>query len=257
MWEIISKSKKKGGLGVKDIFNMNISLLCKCWRRLENEDGLWQDIIKAKYLKGRLISSVKHIRDDSPTWTDLLKIRMVYLRGRRIHTRNGKKTLLWEDSWIIGKSICNEHPVLYDLCKNKQVTVQEMWTRNGRLNFSRWLPPSLFEDWMRIVEMTFSFNFEARDDFVSCSWSRKKIFTTKCVYNHLSSAGENNNFNHIWKSKLSYKIKIFTWLLEKGDILTKDNMIRRKWIGYPSCRFCDQLESIDHLFFQCPVAKCV
>ena len=161
---------------MKDIFNMNISLLCKCWRRLENEDGLWQDIIKAKYLKGRLISSVKHIRDDSPTWTDLLKIRMVYLRGRRIHTRNGKKTLFWEDSWIMGKSICNEHPVLYDLCKNKQVTVQEMWTRNGRLNFSRWLPPSLFEDWMRIVEMTFSFNFEARDDFVSCSWSRKKIF---------------------------------------------------------------------------------
>ena len=95
MWEIICKSKKKGGLGVKDIFNMNISLLCKCWQRLENEDGLWQDIIKAKYLKGRLISSVKHIRDDSPTWTDLLKIRMVYLRGRRIHTRNGKKTLFW------------------------------------------------------------------------------------------------------------------------------------------------------------------
>ena len=90
-WEIICGSKKKGGLGVKDIYNMNISLLCKWWWRLESEDGLWQDIIKAKYLKGRPISSVKHRLDDFPIWSDLLKIRMVYLKGRQIHTRNGKK----------------------------------------------------------------------------------------------------------------------------------------------------------------------
>lgn len=44
-WEIICKSKKKGGLGIKDIRKMNISLLCKWWWRLDTEKGIWQDLI--------------------------------------------------------------------------------------------------------------------------------------------------------------------------------------------------------------------
>jgi hypothetical protein len=49
-WEIICKSKKKGGLGIEDLKRMNISLLCKWWWKLEKEDGLWQQIIRHKYL---------------------------------------------------------------------------------------------------------------------------------------------------------------------------------------------------------------
>jgi hypothetical protein len=63
-WQIICKSKKKGGLGVKDIRKTNISLLCKCkWRwKLETERGLWQEIIKlAKYLQSEGVSVVKLI----------------------------------------------------------------------------------------------------------------------------------------------------------------------------------------------------
>jgi hypothetical protein len=44
----ICKSKKKWGLGIKDLRKMNASLLTKWWWKLEKEDGLWQDIIQAK-----------------------------------------------------------------------------------------------------------------------------------------------------------------------------------------------------------------
>jgi hypothetical protein len=48
---MICRYKSKSGLGVKDLRNMNISLLCK-WRcRLEMRDGLWSKIVKAKYLR--------------------------------------------------------------------------------------------------------------------------------------------------------------------------------------------------------------
>jgi hypothetical protein len=47
----ICKHKKKGGLGIKDIRKMNLSLLCKWWWKSDNEEGLWQDITKFKYLK--------------------------------------------------------------------------------------------------------------------------------------------------------------------------------------------------------------
>ena len=31
------------------------------------------------------------------------------------------------------------------------------------------------------------------------------------------------------EEEVSYKIKNFTWLIEKGVVLTKDNMVKRKW----------------------------
>ena len=117
--------------------------------------------------------------------------------------------------------------------------------------------PLLFEEWMALLEKVFSYNFENQEDIVLWKWCSKKTFTTKSVYDHLSEEGNTNTFSHIWKTRIPYKIKIFTWLLEKGVVLTKNNMVKRKWTGDPSCVFCDQVETINHLFFQCPVAKCV
>jgi hypothetical protein len=53
--EIICKSKKKGGLRIKDLKRLNITLLCKWWWKLEKEDGLWQQIVKFKYLRNSSI----------------------------------------------------------------------------------------------------------------------------------------------------------------------------------------------------------
>ena len=44
-------------------------------------------------------------------------------------------------------------------------------------------------------------------------------------------------------------------LVENNAILTKDNSIRRHWVGDPTCYFCHDNETIDHLFFQCSIAK--
>jgi hypothetical protein len=38
-WCLIARPKNKGGLGVKDLRKMNLSLLCKWWWKLENEVG--------------------------------------------------------------------------------------------------------------------------------------------------------------------------------------------------------------------------
>jgi len=56
----MQKQKKQGGLGIKDLRRMNISLLCKWWWRLEKEEGLWQQIVNHKYMKDTTIHDVKH-----------------------------------------------------------------------------------------------------------------------------------------------------------------------------------------------------
>lgn len=51
--------ESKEGLQVKYLRKQNSSLLVKWWCKLENEKGLWQDIIYAKYLKKNSIAIVK------------------------------------------------------------------------------------------------------------------------------------------------------------------------------------------------------
>jgi hypothetical protein len=50
-WKKICRSKGKGGLGIMDLWKMNISLLCKWWWVLKNREGLWQEIVKTKYVR--------------------------------------------------------------------------------------------------------------------------------------------------------------------------------------------------------------
>jgi hypothetical protein len=47
------------------------------------------------------------------------------------------------------------------------------------------------------------------------------------------------------------------WLMDKNAILTKDNLIKRNWRGNKSCAFCSQDENVQHLMFDCPMAKYV
>ena len=40
-------------------------------------------------------------------------------------------------------------------------------------------------------------------------------------------------------------------------ILTKDVMDRKKWKGDMKCAFCNEKETIRHLFFECNISKYV
>jgi hypothetical protein len=96
-WGKICRSKKKGGLGIKNLRKLNVRLLCKWWWALENEEGLWQDIVRLKYVKNSPTYLIPARLSDSLTWSDLLKIRHVYLKGRGIKTNNGQSASLCLD----------------------------------------------------------------------------------------------------------------------------------------------------------------
>jgi hypothetical protein len=47
--------------------------------------------------------------------------------------------------------------------------------------------------------------------------------------------------------KVPLKIRIFMWFLNRKEILTKDNLVKRNWTGDKKCAFCDEEETIEHL----------
>jgi hypothetical protein len=63
-WSILRKPKSVWG-GIIDLDIQNKCLLSKWTIKLINEDGLWQQVLKKKYLKGKTLSQVERKRGDS------------------------------------------------------------------------------------------------------------------------------------------------------------------------------------------------
>ena len=57
--------------------------------------------------------------------------------------------------------------------------------------------------------------------------------------------------------KIPLKIKVFTWYLRRGFILTKVNLVKRNWHGSTKCVFCPLQETIKHLFFEWNFARSI
>lgn len=45
------------------------------------------------------------------------------------------------------------------------------------------------------------------------------------------------------------------WLTQYNRILTKDNLASKGWTGTQQCVFCNDSESISHLFLNCPLTQ--
>jgi len=155
---------------------MNISLLCKWSWRLDNEEGLWQNIVKAKYIKGAPIGAITHRPDDSPIWTDLLKIKYFYMRNRKVKVNNGQSTLFWEEPWMKEKPLCILHPVLYDLCLDKKISIHSVLIRGAHLNFCRWLPTILFDFWCSVIDEVFAYPYNNSFDEITWKMAIKESF---------------------------------------------------------------------------------
>jgi hypothetical protein len=256
-WNKITKPKNRGGLGIKDLRRMNISLLCKWWWKAENGEGIWHDIIRKKYMKKGMVGLLAKSPKNSPMWNDLLKVRHVYLKGRSMKVGNGKNTSFWHDRWCGLVSLADKFPDLYKLCVDQDCSVEYMKMKKWRLSFRRWLHEDLQCQYRRLHDIVFRYDINSVKDHAFWDWDKSGVFSVKSTYKYLSRHDYGPNYKMIWKAKLPLKIKIFMWLVSQNVILTKDNLIKRKWKGNKSCAFCKENENSRHLFFECPTAKYV
>ena len=111
--------------------------------------------------------------------------------------------------------------------------------------------------WLNMVERLMDIHLTADKDKFSWDRTPSGFFTVKSMYLDLLDDQTKYLRKYIWKMKVPLKIKIFMWFLHRKVILTKDNLARRNWEGNQSCVFCDKNETIQHLFFECPLARII
>jgi hypothetical protein len=169
--------------------------------------------------------------------------------------RYGCPIRFWEDLWLVRKPFSAKYPALYNLVKKKNLSVaQVLSTTPLNVSFRRALLVGVNRDnWFDLVGSVLEVNLiNPRDTF---HWAGGKKFSVKDLYDNLILRSGTPVECGAWKAKIPLKIKIFLWYLKNGVVLTKDNLVKRKWKGCTKCCFCNVSESIQHLFFACPLAK--
>jgi hypothetical protein len=151
-WTRVCRSKNIGGLGIKNLRRQNISLLCKWLWKLETHDGMWQDIVKVKYLRGKQITDINPRVTDSPSWKAIMKVREVYYEGRRVLLNKGNICHVWKDPTVDGIPFCRKLPALLDICQVKDCTFEYLVGRNFNLTFRRNLIGVNSDNWNSLVQ---------------------------------------------------------------------------------------------------------
>ena len=100
-WEKLTRSKRDGGLGFRDLYGFNLSMLARqAWRMLINPDSLCARVLKAKYFLNISLLEAQPMRGISYSWRSILKEFELLKEGIIWRIGDGTSVNIWQDSWL-------------------------------------------------------------------------------------------------------------------------------------------------------------
>jgi hypothetical protein len=72
---ILCRPKDQGGLGIEVLEAKNKCLLAKWLYNLQNGEGVWQELLRNKYLHSKFLSQVTMKPSGSPFWKRIMKVK--------------------------------------------------------------------------------------------------------------------------------------------------------------------------------------
>ena len=259
-WEMISRPKDQGGLGIINTRIMNDCLLVKwIWKILQEPDELWFKLIKAKYLDGCNFFSAPR-KGSSQFWQGLHKVKNLFKWGAIFKVRNGLNCRFWQDCWLLDVPLKVAYEDLFILARDPEVIVADCWADNDWwVDFKRTLSVKDFERWSELKEELNKITLEEdNSDIVTWALEGKGGFSAKSLYRFLTDGGMPSRVaGYIWKCRVPMKIKFFLWQIFNNKLQCVVSLVKRGWRGGDSCCLGDGGESVNHIFFGCCVATMV
>ena len=122
-WEVVSKNKKLGGLGLRRIKSFNQCLLLKWWWRFGVENkSLWKEVICSKYVSLDWRWTPQLIGRESKIWSDIIQAVMsypelhhFYISNAQIVLGDGRSARFCRDKWVRNVCLMVEFPRLFSL----------------------------------------------------------------------------------------------------------------------------------------------
>jgi hypothetical protein len=207
-WADLCTPKECGGIGILASRRMNVALMRKwVWRILRDDGGLWLQLVKAKYLRGRPLMACER-REGSQFWRSLQDIKHEIRTGVSHSIGDGAETLFWLDSWLGGRPLRWDFPQLFTIYSDPMLLVATAGHRMWDIPFRRAFGPEEAMVW-EALRARLPDSLSDSSDSVSWHLSPSGIFTVKSAYRALCRGPVLTWTSPLWKAPLPLKTKIF------------------------------------------------
>jgi hypothetical protein len=145
--------KDQGDMGIKNLEIQNQCLLSKWLFKLINEDGLWQTILRNKYLTTQTIGRVNRKPGDSHFWAELMRAKENFLIHGSFHLNDRRQIRFWKDKWLGKYSLKEQYPSLYNIVRRRSIIVwRVLSTMPLNISFRRYLTLNNLVLWNNLVD---------------------------------------------------------------------------------------------------------
>ncbi|KAK2415745.1 hypothetical protein QL285_038202 [Trifolium repens] len=279
-WSVICKEKEKGGLGVRDIHFVNLSLLAKWrWRLLLPGRSLWKDVLIAKYGNQILFQSDLSVMRapswSSNWWKNIIALDNVipgkkwFVDSMVRKVGDGRSTRFWTTKWIGDVTLAIAFPRLFSLSNQKDSMVSDfidfedgrrVWSFMWRRNLFQWeedlvvILRGLLDPWVfSLEEDEWSWLPEVDDGF--SVRSAYKLLLDDLGAEVVVDEALRGVLAQIWSSVAPSKVIAFSWQLLHDRIPTRNNLELRGILVLEAHWECvGSVETPTHLFLHCPCA---
>jgi len=129
-WDMLCRPRDQGGLGILNLHLQNKCLLAKWLVNLLNTEGIWQTLLRNKYLNSKSLSQVTAKPNDSHFWRGLMRIKDEVLAKGSFHIKDGTAARFWDDTWVGDKPLKVSYPSLYNIVRDPQAIVSKVMSTN-------------------------------------------------------------------------------------------------------------------------------
>jgi ribonuclease HI len=252
-WDKITKPKKLGGLGIRKAREANTSLLGKLvWNIHKNNEALWVQTIKHKYLKDDVLLNIAK-KPGSVTWNAIFKALSALKEGYQFRLGNGNSSF-WFTDWS-GSGILANH-VLYVDIHDLEMRVRDVYI-DDNWNFSLLYTNLPVEMKDMLNSLTINLNSSVNDCH---TWkgSLNGTYTARDGYywlNRNSFTADTTNtgsWSWIWQTPAPEKIKFFLWTVVHNSLPTCDMLTHRGILQSNLCPRCNNhVETTLHCLRDC------
>ncbi|KAI5003541.1 hypothetical protein ZWY2020_030701 [Hordeum vulgare] len=166
---------------------------------------------------------------------------------------NGDHISFWHDIWAGNCSLKVRFWNLFDICNQQDCTVSQVWNGTSlRLSFRRCVDNNGTDEWNNLTDFINFFCITNVHDTPIWELESNGIYSVRSFYRFINFGGVVSPFgDSLWKTLCPRNIHVFLWLCLYNKILTRDNVAKRKHLDDLTCLFCNEPESIQHIFFEC------
>ena len=126
------RPKDHGGLGIHDLQVKNRALLGKWLFKLLTEDGVWQTLLRRKYLGSSALSQESSKPEDSHFWSGLMAMKKFFFPLGSFSSKDGSEIRFWEDRCLGATPLREQYPALFNIVlgRHKSDTLAQVLVDN-------------------------------------------------------------------------------------------------------------------------------